>query len=144
MDSRFNTGGILWLRELTEKHPAEITADFRSRYNLSIENAGVEYSYREATYLTFMLLKDTSSWLSAAYNKWDYPASKEYLMQLTTFDLLHTVNSKKKPKPLNRPYKTEEETKKGYLNGKVGNTKNIDQNKVRTFLQKLGHKPQGE
>lgn len=91
-----------------------------------------------------MLLKDTTSWLQAAYNKWDYPASKEYLMQLETFDLLAIVNSKRKPKPVKRPFKTKDEQKKQYLNGKYGNTKGIQQSKVRDFLAQLGHKPQGE
>lgn len=91
-----------------------------------------------------MLLKDTSTWLCAVVNNWDYPATKDYLLQMTTFDLLHAANSKRKPKPLKRPYKTKEEMEQTYLGGKVGNTKGVDQNKVRAFLEKLGHKPQGE
>jgi len=144
MDTRRFTGGIFWLRELIDKHPAEITADFRSRYSLSIFNAGETYTYKEALYLTLMLLKDTSSWLCSVEHKWDYPASKEYLLQMGTYDLLAAANSKKKPKPLKRPFKTKEEKDSEYRNGKFGNTKNMDQNKVREFLQKLGHKPLGE
>lgn len=90
-----------------------------------------------------MLLKDTSTWLCAAEHEWKYPATKEYLMQLTTFDLLHAVNSKKKPKPLERPYVTEEQ-KDAYREGHVGNTVNVDQNKVREHLVRLGHTPKGE
>ena len=144
MAERCFTGGILWLRELIEKHPAEIAADFRSRYNISIEDAGEKYSYREAVYLTVMLLKDTSTWLCSVEHKWDYPASKEYLLQMATYDLIHAANSKRKPKPLKRPFKTVEEITNEYREGKHGNTQGADQSKVRAFLEKLGHKPQGE
>lgn len=138
------TGGIYWLRELIDKHPAEITADFRSRYHLSIEEAGETYSYKEAVYLTYMLLRDTSTWLFSVEHKWDYPASKEYLLDMATYDLLLAANSKRKPKPLKRPYKTNEDISKEYREGKHGNTQGADQSKVRAFLEKLGHKPQGE
>lgn len=144
MAERCITGGICWLRELIDKHPAEITADFRSRYSLSIEEAGETYSYKEAIYLTYMLLRDTSSWLFSVEHKWDYPASKEYLLDMALYDLIHAANSKRKPKALKRPFKTNEELTAEYREGKFGNTEKADQSKVRAFLEKLGHKPQGE
>ena len=144
MAERCNTGGILWLRELIDEHPAEITADFRSRYSLSIEDAGVTYSYKEAIYLSYILLRDTTSWLFTAVNKWKYPASIEYLQALNLYDLTYAANSKKKAKPIARPFKTQQEVDSEYREGKFGSTKNVDQSKVRAFLEKLGHKPQGE
>lgn len=88
-----------------------------------------------------MLLKNTESWLFAAEHEWKYPASKEYLMQLNAYDLLAAVNSKRKPKPIGRPFETEDKETK--LSRKFRNS-NIDQDKVKEHLVKLGHKPQGE
>jgi hypothetical protein len=64
-------------------------------------------------------------------------------MQLNTFDLLLAANSKKKPKPLQRPYPTEED-KETYRDGHVGNITKVNQNKVREHLAKLGHTLKGQ
>lgn len=68
------------------------------------------------------------------------------MIAIDNWELLQMVNSSKKSKfqPYPRPYKTKQETEKSWLNGKAGNTKNIDPSKVKDFLTKLGHKPQGE
>jgi len=104
---RSKHGGILWLRELIESYPAEIAADFRSRYNLSIFDAGYLYTYKEAVYLAIALHNDTTSLLFTKVNDWDYPISQETLATLELLDAFILVNSdskKKKPKAYPRPY----------------------------------------
>ena len=108
MDYWCYTGGIFRLRELIEEYKEAITADFRSHYNLSIFDAGKTYSYVEALYLTKALLKQSDSRLGAEMRGWEYPVSYESMVLMDLFDLLHIINSKKKPKPYKRPYSTED------------------------------------
>ena len=60
-----------------------------------------------------MLLIQPDSWLQAAVNKWKYPVPREFDVLANTFDLLAMVNSKKKPKPYERPWPSENQNKIG-------------------------------
>lgn len=91
----------MWLLELIEEHSAEIAFDFRAKFQLSIEDLGVKYSYKEAFMLTAILMRDTTSWLQAAVNNWKFPASMEWIMMVQQFDAFVAVNSKNsKPTPM--------------------------------------------
>lgn len=115
MDSGCWRGGSLKLRELIEEHPSELAYDFRSKFNISIEDIGGDVSLKEAAMLTGMLLRDTTSWLQAARNDWQYPVSREWLVASHTFDLLAMANSGKgkKPKPYPTPFANKNITKTG-------------------------------
>lgn len=115
MDSGCWRGGSLKLRELIEEHPAELAYDFRSKFNLSIEDIGGDISLKEAAMLVGMLLRDTNSWLQAAKNGWQFPVSREWLVAAHTFDLLAMANSGKgkKPKPYPTPFPNKNVTKSG-------------------------------
>lgn len=65
---------------------------------------GERISWREAIHLVAVLFRDPSSWLQAAHNGWSYPVSHEWMLMAELFDLTHQVNSKKKIKPLQRPW----------------------------------------
>ena len=55
-------------------------------------------------HLTLMLLRDPESRLQAAIAEWEHPVSREWILMAETFDLAHAVASKRKPKPLPRPW----------------------------------------
>lgn len=103
MAARSSAGGILWLLELVEEHNAEIAFDFRTKFNLSIEDLGKTYSYREGFMLAAILMRDTTSWLQAAVNNWKFPASMEWIMLVQQFDAFVAANSKN-PKPTPMPW----------------------------------------
>lgn len=104
MDSGCTTGGILRLLELIQTYPIEFAYDFRSRFNLSFQDIGHKLTYLEAIYLTAGLMKEPTSTLQAAHNKWKHPASLEWIVSTQIYDLLAAVNSKNKPKPYPMPW----------------------------------------
>ena len=104
MDSGCTPGGIFKLRELIEEHPGEIAYDFRSKFGISFEAIGNEVSWLEAICLASVLFRDPTSWLQARVNNWDYPVSREWMVQTHTYDLHAQVNSKNKPKPYPTPW----------------------------------------
>lgn len=104
MDSRHSTGGILKLREIIAEHTSEIAYDFRTQFNLSIFDAGDKYTWLEAVHLVAILLRDMSSWTHASVSEWEYPVSREWIVNAHVYDLLAAVNSKKKPKPYPTPW----------------------------------------
>lgn len=104
LDSGRERGGILKLRELAETHPAELAYDFRTRFNLSFQEIGHTVTWLEAVYLVAVLMRDTSSWLCAAYSDWKYPVTREWIVSAHTYDLHARVNSKQKPRPYPNPF----------------------------------------
>ena len=50
------------------------------------------------------LLVDPSSRLQAAISGWKQPVSQEWILSADLYDLLLTVNSKRKPTPYPRPW----------------------------------------
>jgi len=127
LDSGGRHGGSIKLLELIEEHPAELAYDFRNRFNLSIDDIGDTVSLREAVLLVAVLLRDTSSWLQAAKNEWQYPVSREWLAQAHTFDLLAMANSGKgkKPKPYPTPFPNKNVTKTGKTSRSFDEVKKI-------------------
>lgn len=105
LDARGWLGGSLKVRELIADHPAELAYDFRSRFGISYQEIGVSLSYLEAAYLISVLVRIPDSWLNAAIQNWNYPVTQEWIVGAHTWDLLATVNSKKKPKPYPTPWK---------------------------------------
>lgn len=113
MDTGRTIGGILKLRELIEEHPAEFAYDWRSRFNLGADDIGNSITWLEAVYLVSVLLRDPTSWLQAARNEWSYPVSREWMVQAHSYDLLHAINSKKKPKAYPTPWPDSSKTRIG-------------------------------
>ena len=87
LDARSPTGGIFKLLEILENHPAELAFDFRSKFQISIFDIGRSVTYLEALYLIAILLKDTTSWVTAAKSGWKHPASREWIVTKDLFDL---------------------------------------------------------
>lgn len=131
MDSGSEPGGILKLRELIEEHPAEIAYDFRIKFGLSVEQISYTVSYGEAVMLVSMLLRDPSSWLQAAVNRWKYPVSPEWMVMANLFDLTMAVNSKNKPKPMDRPWPKKND------GSRIGDTTTLSQDKIREILDDI-------
>jgi hypothetical protein len=61
-------------------------------------------SWGEALRLTFILAVDPTSQVCAALAGWVHPLSFEGIALRDTYDLLHQVNAKKRPKPYPRPW----------------------------------------
>lgn len=61
-------------------------------------------SWGEALRLTQTLLVDCSSFVGAAVAGWRYPATREALVLMDSYDLAHRKAAKKKPKPYPRPW----------------------------------------
>lgn len=133
MDSGRSCGGIFRLLELHEAHPAEFAYDFRSRFNLSFDDVGESISLLDAILLTAVLLRDPSSWLQAAENRWKFPVSPEWMVAAHTYDLLARVNSKNKPKPYPTPYPADG-TKR------IGSTRTKTRAEVISLLDRMNPK----
>lgn len=106
MDTGGKPGGSIKLLELVHEYPAEVAYDFRAHFGLSIEDLGISYTIHEAVLLTSVLLRDPTSWLSAARERWQYPVTREWTLLASLFDLTVAANSKKgrKTKPYPRPW----------------------------------------
>lgn len=115
MDAGCAGGGICKLRELIEEHPAELAYDFRSRFQLSLDDIGVAVSWREAVLLTAVLMRDPESWVQSAYSGWKHPVSRDWIVAAHTYDLLAMVNSGKgkKPNPYPHPWPDRDKTRVG-------------------------------
>lgn len=93
-------------------------------------------TWLEAILLVSVLLQDTNSWVQAAKSEWDYPVSRQWIVQAHTFDLLATVNSgKKKPKPYPAPWPDPSVNR-------IGSTKKRSDADVRRLLKMMN--PEGE
>lgn len=88
-------------------------------------------SWGEAIRLTDILLADPSSMLAADNAKWEYPISREAMVLMDVFDLDHAVNSKDKPKPYPRPWKTVEQKRHGKTD--------MSREQVLEVLRRFGH-----
>jgi hypothetical protein len=104
MDTRCTLGGILAVLEILEDYKPAFTYDFRARFGLGLSDLGDKVPWDEVVSLVSVLLSDPTSWLQSAKHKWDHPISYEWTIAAATYDLLATVNSKRKPKPWPRPW----------------------------------------
>jgi len=96
-----------------ERHPAELAADMRSFYGVSIDQIGHTVSYTEAVLLTRVLLRSPDSWLQSQVADWSHPVTREWTVLSHIYDLLAQVNSKNKPKPYPTPWRDGNKTKLG-------------------------------
>lgn len=70
--------------------------DWRERFGLSIDQAGVTVGWRESVALTRELLNDTSTRISAVTGAWGFPQSRESLhLQLLTEAVLGFLAGKR-------------------------------------------------
>lgn len=88
----------------------------------------------EAARHAVTLRADPSSAIAAAIEGWDHPISREALVLMDLFDLEHSVNSKKTPKPHHgRPWASKGEVKRR------GNAAGRTHEQVRQILNAHGH-----
>jgi hypothetical protein len=115
MDAGVARGGICKVLELIEDYPAALAYDFRTRFQLSIDDIGRGITWREAVLLISVLIRDPASWLQAAWSGWDYPVSREWIVSSHLWDLLASVNSGKgrKPKPYPNPFPSKDQSRSG-------------------------------
>lgn len=78
---------------------------------MGLADLGTTVPWEEVVYLTVILLGDPTSWLAAAKGKWSHPIDYNWTIAAATYDLLATVNSKRKPKPWPRPWEQTEKPK---------------------------------
>lgn len=100
MDGTHSGPKRFWLHQIIKKHEAELVYDLRK---LGINPAKVDLD--ELILLVEMLIRDPQSWLHTAVADWKHPISYEWTVLAATYDLLAQVNSKRKPKPWQRPWK---------------------------------------
>lgn len=113
MDSGSWPGGSIKVREIISDHTSAVAYDFRSQFGVSYLEIGRSLTYLEASHLIAILIQSSDSWLCAAVAEWKYPVSNEWTVLANTYDLLAQVNSKKKPKPYQRPWKDPSSNKLG-------------------------------
>lgn len=108
MDWWCTAGGIVRVLEIIEDHKPAFIYDFRSRFNLGLDDLGRALPWAEVVYLVAVLVRDPSSWLQTSLNGWHHPISYEWAVNVATYDLLAQVNTKKgrKAKPYPRPWPT--------------------------------------
>ena len=104
MDTGGPIGGILAVLQILEDYKHAFTYDFRSRFGLGLSDLGDTVPWSEVISLVAILMSDPTSWLQAAKHKWSHPITYEWTLAAATYDLLATVNSKRKPKAWPRPW----------------------------------------
>lgn len=93
-------GGIVGLSRIAVEHRAELAADFRSIYSVSLWDV---HGFELWALIRLLLSKPESSF-HAAVAKWQHPLSYEGMYQLDLIDLLLMRWSEKgKFKPVPRP-----------------------------------------
>lgn len=93
-------GGIVGLSRIAVEHRAELAADFRSIYSVSL------WDVRgfELWSLIRFLLSNPGSRFHAAVAKWDHPITFEAMYQLDLIDVLLMRWTGDKFKPVARPW----------------------------------------
>ena len=104
MDTRCSIGGILAVLQILEDYKHAFTYDFRARFGLGLADLGDKVPWSEVISLVAILMSDPTSWLQAAKHNWSHPITYEWTLAAATYDLLATVNSKRKPKAWPRPW----------------------------------------
>lgn len=90
-----------------DEHRGAFEYDWRTRFQLPLEDVPDAMSWGEAWRMFGILSLDPSSWVAAKMAGWKYPASRTDLVLRDSFDLAFR-KVKKHPKPYPRPWdKTE-------------------------------------
>lgn len=95
-------GGIFALLDLIEDEERRgfLEYDFRTRFQMGVDELPDVMGYDEAARLVRILRSDPSSALASSLEGWDFPVSREALALYDLFDLTVMANSDpKKPKP---------------------------------------------
>jgi hypothetical protein len=92
----------------------------------------VSVSWVEAIHLTGMLMRDSRSWLQAGVNRWAFPVSAEWQLAAQHFDVFVASQSKKKQKPLKRPWPMNET--------RIGKTADRSPGEVRARLEAMNQR----
>ena len=93
MAARSQLGGILWLFDLIDRARPELTYDLRRELGVSLYDFGFSIHLREAVDLVGMLLMNPATWIHAAENEWDYPATQEWIVLKHLYDLTVMANT---------------------------------------------------
>jgi hypothetical protein len=115
---------------LIDERRQAITYDWHARFGQPVAAIGsTSMPWAEAVALAQVIHVDPSSMLSAAALGWDYPLTREALISLDTFDLLHAANTSKRPKP--HPMRPKTQTKRS---NRYGNTGGRSVDEVKAIL----------
>lgn len=93
-------GGIVGLSRIAVEHRAELAADFRSIYSVSLWDV----RGAEMWFLIRLLLANPASRFHAAVAKWEHPITFEAMYQLDLIDVLLMRWAGDKFKPVARPW----------------------------------------
>ena len=96
------------LKGLVDQYEAELVYDLR-RINVDPATVSVE----ELELLIKIFARDPNSWTQAALNGWKFPVSHEWILLANQYDMNAQINSKRKPKPIARPWPSGNESKLG-------------------------------
>lgn len=106
-------GGIERLRELARRHPSEFTYELHT-LGYTPDEIGETVDHVLVSRLLDVRLRDTSSWLFAVVNNWEFPVSREWMVAADHFDaFVRSKSGRRKPKPYPRPWKNADATKIG-------------------------------
>lgn len=106
-------GGILSLAALIDEHRGAFEYDWRSRFNLPLEDVPEFMSWGEAWRLFQIVALEPSSQVAATLAGWKHPAERADLVMRDLYDLQHASKSKRKPKLYARPWDKTETKKLG-------------------------------
>ncbi|MGL5910664.1 MAG: hypothetical protein ACRCZP_11725 [Phycicoccus sp.] len=124
-------GGIRGLVDLIDGHADAFAYDWRTRFGVAIEDVGGPVmAWGEALRLTRVLMTDPSSQVATSVAQITGTRSREWLLLADIFDLLHTVNARRRTRPYPRP---------GDRPRRVGNTGNRTREEVLAILRGHGH-----
>lgn len=138
MAGRCDGGGIAALLDLLEEHPAAFAYDWRTRFHLGLDCIPETMGWVEAVGHVRLLSRDPSSMIAAAMQGWDHPITREAVVLMDLFDLMHAANSDPKhgrPDPhTGRPWRIDNRDSEH-----IGDTAGRSRAEVVTYLNSLGH-----
>lgn len=100
---RGEPGGIFGLVDLIDEHRGALEYDWRTRFHLGLDAIPHVVGFDEAIRLVQVLRADPSSALAASVEKWPHPVTRESVVLMDLYDLVHQAVAKK-PKPYPRPW----------------------------------------
>jgi hypothetical protein len=122
---------------LIDAHRGAFEYDWRTRFHLPLSVVGESMAWGEALRHVNTLTLDPSSAVAAAVAGWDYPISREAIVQADLFDLQHQIawaqggGKGPKPKPYPRPWHQEKRRAKP--------DSSLTQDEIIAALRSAGH-----